>query len=254
MAADAVQPRTRRRRWPWVLIIVIVLLGALAVAGEILARSLLPGIVRGIVIEQIDLPADQQLDVSAEGILLPQLILGGLDELHLSSDDVTVGTLSGAAEVTAYGVPLRGGELSSATGTVRIGEEQFQELVATAGLPIDTITLAEPDVTAEGAVRVFGMELPLSLTVTPGAEGGELVLEPKAVSLGGFELTAEELRSRLGGTADQITGAQRICIADRLPEAILLTAVSVRGSEVEASFSVDGDVVAAGGLQRNGSC
>ena len=47
-------PRTRRR-WPWVLLIVVVVLALLVVAAEFIARAVLPGIVRSIVIEQLDL-------------------------------------------------------------------------------------------------------------------------------------------------------------------------------------------------------
>ncbi|MES2866484.1 MAG: DUF2993 domain-containing protein, partial [Actinomycetota bacterium] len=59
----------RRARWPWVLLIIVLVVAVLAVAAEFIARAVLPGIVRGIVIEQLELPADQQLDVDASGIL-----------------------------------------------------------------------------------------------------------------------------------------------------------------------------------------
>ena len=71
------------------------MLGALAVAAEALARSILPGVVRGIVVEQLDLPAEQKLEVQAAGVLLPQLIAGRLDALHLSSDEVTLEGITG---------------------------------------------------------------------------------------------------------------------------------------------------------------
>ncbi|MFT4260572.1 DUF2993 domain-containing protein [Microbacterium sp.] len=247
-SADAVAA-PRRSRWPRVLLIAVLVLAVLAVAAELIARSVLPGIVRGIVIEQLDLPADQQLDVAADGVLLPQLIAGSLNALHLSSEQVTIGTLTGAAEVTAHGVPLRGGDLGSASGTVRIDESQFAPFVQASGLPIESISLAEPDVTAEGSVSVLGISLPLSLTVTPEADAGELVLVPKAATIGGFELTAEELEMRLGELGEQLTQPQWICIADRLPAGIRLTAISVQGAEVVADFDVDGAA-----LYATGSC
>ena len=92
---------TRRARWPWVLLIIVAVVAVLVVAAEIIARAVLPSVVRGIVIEQLDLPADQQIDVAASGILLPQLIGGRLDELHLSSEKVTIGGITGSADVTA---------------------------------------------------------------------------------------------------------------------------------------------------------
>ena len=99
-SADEPRPTRRRARWPWVVLVIVLVLAALVVAAEFLARAILPGIVRGIVIEQLDLPQDQQLDVDAAGILLPQLIGGRLDELHLTTDAVTFGGITGAADVT----------------------------------------------------------------------------------------------------------------------------------------------------------
>jgi hypothetical protein len=113
MTAQATR-RTARARLPWVVLVVIVVLAALAVASELVARAVLPGIVRSVVVQQLHLPADQQLDVQAAGILVPQLISGTLDELQLSSDAVTIGGVTGAAHVTAPGVPLHGGALRSA--------------------------------------------------------------------------------------------------------------------------------------------
>lgn len=63
----AAAPRTRPR-WPWVLLIVVVVLAVLVVAAELIARAVLPGVVRSIVVEQLDLPADQQLDVETQGL------------------------------------------------------------------------------------------------------------------------------------------------------------------------------------------
>ena len=93
--AEAETPaRPKRRRWPWVLLIVVVVLGLLVVAAEFIARAVLPGVVRSLVIDELNLPADQQLDVEADGILLPQLIGGSLDRLDIRSVDVTVVTLT----------------------------------------------------------------------------------------------------------------------------------------------------------------
>jgi hypothetical protein len=75
----------RRARWPWALAIVVVVLAALVVGGEFVARALVAQQVRSQVITALKLPADQQLDVEVGGIVLPQLIAGRLDELHLSS-------------------------------------------------------------------------------------------------------------------------------------------------------------------------
>lgn len=244
----------RRARWPWVLLVVVLVLAALVVAGELIARAAIPGITRDIVIEQLDLPADQQIDVEASGILLPQLIGGRLDELHLSTDSVTIGGITGSADVTATGVPLRGGELTDAAGTVRIDQEQFTHLVDAAELPIDEIRFAGSDVTAAGSFAVFGVPVPISVTVTPTADAGELVLTPVGAQVGGVTLDAAEIAERFGRAAAWITEPQRICIADQLPAGLTMTGLKIDGSEAVIDVDVDGAITADPVLQQNGVC
>ncbi|MDQ0645152.1 LmeA family phospholipid-binding protein [Microbacterium murale] len=247
-------PKRRRPRWPWVLLIVVLVLAALVVAAEFVARAVLPGIVRGIVIEQLELPADQPLEVDASGVLLPQLIGGRLDRLHLSTDSVTIGGITGAADVTATGVPLRGGDLTDARGTVRIDAEQFTALVAASDLPIDSIAFAEPDVTVSGSLPVFGFSLPIALTLTPGADAGELLLTPVSLQVAGATLNAQQIADRFGSIADQLTETQRICIADQLPAGLTMTGLAVEDDVVVVDVQVDGGIVTDETLQENGVC
>lgn len=246
--------RARRARWPWVLLVAVLVIAALIVAAELVARAVLPGIVRGIVIEQLDLPADQQLDVDASGILLPQLIGGRLDRLHLSTDSVTIGGVTGSADVTAEGVPLSGGDLAEARGTVRVDAEQFTALVASSDLPIDSVGLAEPDVTISGSLAVLGISLPIALTLTPGADAGELLLTPVSVQVAGATLNAKQVTDRFGAIAGQLTETQRICIADQLPAGLTMSGLEVDGDEVVVDVQVDGAIVTDEKLQENGVC
>ncbi|CAH0137450.1 DUF2993 domain-containing protein [Microbacterium sp. Bi121] len=251
---DEPRPARRRARWPWVVLVIVVVLAALAVAGEILARAILPGVVRGIVIDQLELPQDQQLDVDAAGILLPQLIGGSLDELHLSTDAVTFGGITGSADVTATGIPLRGGDLTDAHGTVRIDQEQFTDLVMESELPVDEIGFDEPNVTASGSFEVFGVPVPVAVTVTPGADAGELLLTPVELQIAGLTLNAADIAARFGDAAAQLAGTQRICIADQLPAGLTVTGLKIDGTEAVIDVDVDGAIATDESLQQNGSC
>lgn len=244
----------RRRRWPWVLLVIVVVVAALAAAAEFIARAILPDTVRAIVISELDLPADQQLAVQTEGMLLPQLISGRLDSLRLTTESVTVEGLTGAVDVTARGVPLRGGDLGSASGTVRIAEAEFATLLEGSDLPIETVTLDEPDATITGSIPVFAFTLPLSLTVTPSAEAGELLLTPVRATIGDFALDAAEISDRFPGAGDQLAEPQRICIADQLPAGVTLTSLAVTGKSATAGFEVNGGMLSDAKLQEPGIC
>lgn len=243
-----------RARWPWVLLLILVVLAALVVAAEFLARSILPGVVRGIVVDRLELPADQQLEVEVDGLLLPQLLSGRLDELQLSSESVTLGGVTGAVDVTATGVPLRGGDLTEAQGTVRINQDQFTALVAGSDVPIDEVTFAEPDVTASGSISVLGMAIPVALTVTPSADAGELVLTPVELRVAGLALNAAQIEDRFGGAAAQLTQPQRICIAEHLPAGLTVTALSISGATAVIDIEADGAIITDETLQKNGIC
>lgn len=244
----------RRRRWPWVLLIILVVLAALVVAAEFLARAILPGVVRSIVIEQADLPADQQLEVDADGILLPQLIGGTLDSLHLSSDSVTWEGVTGAVDVTATGVPLRGGDLAGVSGTIRIDETEFTTLLAGSEIPGDEVVFTEPDVTVSGEVQVLGIGVPISLTVTPGASDGDLLLTPQGVTIGGIAVEAAQLQQMLGAFGVDLTEPQSVCIADQLPAGVTITGLSIQGSAAIIDVDVDGAIGSDTSLQDPGTC
>lgn len=244
----------KRRRWPWVLLIVVVVLAVLAVAAELIARAVLPGIVRSIVIEQLDLPADQQLDVEAEGILLPQLISGSLDTLHLSTDSLTLEGITGAADVTATGVPLRGGDLGGAAGTIRIDQEQFTSLLSGTDLPVESVEFEAPNATVAGSFSVFGASVPLSLTFLPGALDGDLELTPVAASIGGLDIDLDDAASALGSLGEGLTRTQQICIADRLPAGLTLTGVEIVDGAAVIDLDVDGAIVSDAALQDKGVC
>lgn len=253
-AVAAAPAKRKRTRWPWVLLIIVVVLALLAVAAELVVRSVLPGIVRGIVIDQLDLPADQELEVQADGILIPQLIGGTLDTLHLSSDSVTLQGITGAVDVTATGVPLRGGDLSGATGTIRIDESQFTTLLAGTDLPVDTVTLEAPNATVAGTVSVLGIAIPVSLTVTPGIAEGDLELTPVGLTIGGLEVDADQVGSSLGSLGDRLTETQRVCIADQLPAGITLTGLEIDGTEAVIDVDVDGAIATDASLLDKGVC
>lgn len=252
--ADAGAPARRRARWPWVLLIVVVVLALLAVAAEAVARAVLPGVVRSIVIEQLDLPADQQLDVAADGILLPQLIGGRLDSLHLATDSVTLEGLTGAVDVTATGVPLHGGDLGGAEGTIRIDESQFTSILAKTDLPVDTVSLDAPNATVSGSVPVLGIPIPISLTATPGVAEGDLELTPVSLTIGGLEVDADQVGSSLGSLGAQLTDTQRVCIKDQLPAGLTLTGLEIEGSEAVIDVVVDGAIATDQALREKGAC
>jgi len=253
---DATRPRRRTGRWIAVLVVVVVLAAGLAVAAEFIARSVIAGTVRTLVVQKVGLPADQPIDVQISGIVLPQLVAGRLDEVSVSSDDVALGPLTGDVRVEMQGVPITADSAATGgTAAVRLDEAQVRSLLARIdGFPADTVTLAAPDLDVSTDVSLFGIPVPVGVSLTPGATEGELTLTPSAFRLAGNQVDADTLRAQLGGLADVVLKTRSLCVADQLPRALTLTAASVQGSDVVAAFLIDGSIIVDPSLQQKGSC
>lgn len=248
-------PAGRRRRWPWITAFVLVLVIALVAAGEFVARSLVDRSIRDRVIEALDLPENQQLDVQTSGFMLVQLALGRLDDVSVSSDSVTLGPFTGAVDAAARGVDLRGGPIEQASGTVRVDADQLTSLLTTGtDLPVDAIELFDSHITASGTIEVFGLGVPLSITLTPGADNGDITLTPISATVAGATLDLAALAERYGSVVGGTLDTQRVCIADRMPAGILLDDVTVANDLLTATFTVDGEIGVDPTLLEPGTC
>lgn len=257
-APVAVAPPRRRARWPWVLGVVLVVLAGIVVGGEFVARAVVAQQIRSQVITALKLPADQQLDVAVGGIVLPQLVAGRLDDVHLSTKSVAIGPITSAVDVDATGVPIRGGALGSATGTFRITADQLEAAVkaaAGAPTPIESVTIDGAGVKAAGTVSLFGASVPLALALTPGAENGELTFTPTSASIGALTVDPDTVASSpFGAALKPLFATQKVCIADRLPAGVHLGGLRVKDGELIATFTADSAITTDPALLENGTC
>lgn len=235
-------------------LLVVVVVGAFI--AEQVARSATLSTIRSSIIEQLGLPADQQMDISVPGLVLPQLIGGRLDQVQVSSDEVSFDGLSGAIEVTATGVPVRGeAAADAASARLTLDEAQLRALLARVpNIPVETVTL-EPDgiaMTAELNVVVTTLEVGVTLGVR--AEEGDIVLTPNTVSVGGAELSAPALLEQFGPVAESVLGSYTVCVADQLPAGLTLADVSVADAVVVANVDIDGRILSDEALQQPGLC
>lgn len=251
-------PPKKRSPWPWIItaVIVIGLIVAGWFAGEWLARDLVERTIRTQLTDTLGVPAEQDVDIEVEGQVLPQLITGSLDQVTISSEDITLGALTGDITVQATGIPVRGDAPAEAgSATIVLDEEQLRALMATIdGFPSDTLGLADPDVTMTMELNVFGLSFPIGVALTPSAAEGDLVLSPAALQLGGAEISADSLRDRFGAVADTVLRDWTVCIAAYIPAGLTLDSVEVTGETLVAELAIDGGIVNDPVLQENGTC
>lgn len=253
---DATTPRRRTGRWIAVIVVVVVLLVAAVVAAEFIARSVVTSTVRSLVVSNVGLPDDQDVDVQVAGLVLPQVIGGRLDEVTVSSDDVTLGPITGDVRVDLRSVPISAGSAADGgVASVRLDRDQVRALLAELpDLPAGTVDVAAPDVSFETSLSLFGIGIPVGVTVTPGAAEGDLTLTPTGFQVAGNALDADTLRGQFGGVADAILQTRSLCIADRLPAGLTLTSATVQGQDLVATFDIAGGIVSDPALQADGTC
>lgn len=249
-------PRRKRGRGMLVLVILLVVVAVLVVVAELVARQLVPGMIRTAVAEQLALPADHPIDVEVDGILLPQLLTGTLDQVRIASQDVAVGPVGGDVRVEAQGVPIRGDAAAEGgTAVVRMTPEQLRTLLATIdGFPAETVGFSAPNVTASGEVELLGATIPVGVAFEPSVAEGDIVLTPAEGTIGDASVTADQLRGQLFGLLDPLLEDRRLCIAEYLPAALALQAIEVTGEELVADFDIDGGILADPALREPGSC
>ena len=255
--AEPPRSRPRRKVWPWLLALGIVIVLAIVAwfAGEAIAKALVTKTIRDQVVTQLALPADQEVDVTVPGAMIPQLISGSLGEVVIVSDDVPIGSFTGDVSVTATEVPIRGGEMGSAAATVTLDEDQVRELMSTVdGFPADSLALDAPDVEMATELSFFGATIPVAVSLTPSAVEGDLVLSPASLQLAGAEITADGLRQQFGRLANVVLRDWTVCLAQYIPAGLTLTTVAVEGDQVVADFDIDGAMMSDPELQENGTC
>lgn len=257
LSTDAPATAPRRRRWPWLVAVLAVL--ALAVgawfAGEYIARGIVERTIREQVSSRLDLPADQQIDVDVAGPVLPQLIVGSLSEVKISAADVSLRGLSAAVTVTAQDVPLRGGDWSGGVAEVTLDQTQLQTLLAQLdGFPVQTVSIDAPNVDADFELMLFALSVPVGVSLTPSAVGGDIVLTPEALRVAGAEVSADALQRQFGAVASTVLRDWEVCIADRLPRAVELTGIEVRRERLIADFEIDSAILTDPAAQQSGTC
>src|SRR3546814_13466984 len=136
---------------------------------------------------QLDLPADQPVDVEVDGLVLPQLLSGRLGEITVASSDVELGPISGDVSVSLTEVPIAADAAAGpGSATVRLDEAQLRALLATVdGFPADTVTVAAPNVAISTELSLFGASFPLGVVLQPGPAEGALTLTPAGFQPGG---------------------------------------------------------------------
>ena len=102
------------------------------------------------------------------------------------------------------------------------------------GLPLDSITLEEPEIVTSSHFTVFGVRVPIGMGLTPSAEDGALAFTPSSIRVAGADFSADSLRNApgFGALAGRLLKQRPVCVANGLPTGVELTDADVVGDEL----------------------
>lgn len=254
-------PAKKRRRWPWVLGGIVLVLVILLVIGYIIGENYAKNYARDYIKERIvavlgvDDPDTVTVDVA--GPVLLQALAGKLNQVDVTAESVTFGTLSGAATVHAEGVPLdANAKTEKLDVTFAMPEDQVSSALAgnLSGLQLDSITLEEPEIKVTSTINLFFFTLPVGMGIVPSAEDGQLVFTPTTVTLGDQDYTVDELKQEIGDLAGPLLEQQSLCVNESLPVALKIVDVDVVKKDLVITINGDGVVMGGSDLSTPGTC
>lgn len=250
--------RRKRSPWPWIvsLVVLIALLGGAWFAGEWLARDVVTRTIRTEMVSALGLGSEQGVDVRLPGSVLAGVIGGSLNEVIVRADDVDRGELTGDLEVTMRGVPVRGeGPIESGTASLSLDEAQLRALLGTIyGFPVDAVSFSGEQLRLGIDYSIFGASGTIGVDLQPGADAGALTLTPSGIVLGEAQISADELRQRLGPLADAALRSWSLCLASKLPAGATLQAVTIANGSLRADAALAPTVLSDPAMREPGAC
>jgi hypothetical protein len=256
------EPPVRRKRHPIrativTLVIIAVLGGGLYYASDTLARQFAVGFVQEGVVSELGVGTNKAVHVDlGTAPILPQIIARRVDDVRVAIDKLSTDTLTGAAVLTAEGVPLDlHAPVDKVAITMTIPAADLRPLLTTADEdPKDTVKAGDKnDLVVSKTVSVLGKKYPVEVAIAPTAAKGALLLTPTGVTVKGKHYAPSQLRSSpIRALAGGLLKPRAVCIAGSLPSGLALTAVSVRDGAL--SLSVAGADLPLSSLASKGSC
>jgi len=240
-----------------VIVIVLVVLVAAAVVLDNIARGYAANLIQTKVRSALSLPASTPVDVTVEGTsVLFQLATGKLQKVDISVPHLSVGALTGDAELTVHGIPIDQSQpINGADLAFSTNEAGLQKLLAGfSGVPISTVAIKSGAIDLGGSFAVFGVKIPLSIAVAPKAVGGELALTPTSFTVNGAAISPAQLTKTFGDIGADLTQTQKICVASVLPKAFHLDQISVKGKTVHLAVSTKSVVLDDSLFTTKGVC
>jgi hypothetical protein len=254
-AATPEQPartkHTGRTALVWVVAVVVVL-AVLVVIAEFVLR----GVVDRMVAEQVEkaLPEGTtgQVEAHADGVVIPQLLSGSLDDVTITSKRITVQGIPLAVHARVRDVPIDGqGSTGAIAGRVTLAGSAIKDLGVLDQVAGD-ISLRQGGIAYSGSTKFLGYAIDYRVLadLAAASNGQGITVTPQKVSV-----TNSQLGIDIGGNIPGVSGkAIGVCTAKYLPEALRLRSIDITKSDAAVRVTAAHLPLSEDGLRKTGTC
>lgn len=233
----------RKARWGRRILATLLGLALLAGAVEAALRLIIPGVVSGIVREQLQLTDDHPVDVSLGGSTLLHALRGGIGDVTIEIPNAPlVEGIPVDAKAYADFSPWnpQSGAIRGGTASLTVPKDQLGAVIEllTAGVA-QTGEVRSGELEVGRGVEIFGQQLSLTARIALAVNDGDVEIEPRGVSAAGLDLSAEQISQATGSLLDPVLQPQSVCVRDRIPAGITLTDIVLSST---GSVKIDADL------------
>lgn len=258
-AGSDAPPKRKRRGWVIALIVVaaVVVLGTVAfIVADALAKDYARGFVRDRIVQVLNLPDDAEVDVDlGGGSIILQALSGRVDTVDVEVPEVALGELTGAVRLHAEGVSLDEMQPVDVLDIdFAIGADDLTALGQGGDAAAPTFEFVDGEVRLSSDFAIFGATIPLSLSLEPSAAEGDLVLTTTRITIGSETVESGDDESFFGQLLSGLFQPQTLCIADNVPQALVLTDATVDETELVLAFTGDGAAFGGPEFSTPGTC
>ncbi len=241
-----------------VLFVVLAVLVTAGVAADFGARSFAENVVSDQIVQALALPvgSEPSVDLGA-GSLLGQALTGRIDSVTVSAEGAQLGDFTSDVQLVASGVPLDFSQpLTEVRLQMAVAEADLQPFAAMLGdVPIESMTLTGSNIVVTSTMALYGTVMPVVVSLAPSALEGQLIFTPVAVNVSGADLPLEAATQwPYSLVIGPLVQPRPLCLAQYLPQAVVLTAATVRDGLLRLEFLANDVIVADGGLTTLGTC
>lgn len=266
------EERALTRRVAWVMVLAAVLGWAMLITGAVVfdhvGRDRISRIVAERMQTMLGLAPEHPIAVEVGGgPLVLQLFAQRLESVVVSTQDVSLGKITGDVRLSATGVPLDMTQPFDRVEAQVFVDEKFVAEVASSvtNAIVTSVELEEPLVRLGttvkiAAVEVFGIVIipgfsfDVGIGMEPFVTEGKIAFTPVSFEVGGNELSAEDFADAYRTAAQTLMQVGAICVADQLPAVLALESVAVKGNELVIGLGAENVVFSNEALATRGEC